>query len=40
MCFAIYQSLAEDERRPGLYRAHLPDFFDLNHHRRVPSRER
>ena len=27
--FAIYQSLAEDERRPGLYREFAPDFFDL-----------
>jgi len=27
--FATYQSLAEDESRPGLYRAYAPDFFDL-----------
>jgi type I restriction enzyme R subunit len=27
--FAIYQSLAEDERRPGLFREYAPDFFDL-----------
>jgi type I restriction enzyme R subunit len=29
MYFAIYQSLARDERRPGLYREYGPDFFDL-----------
>lgn len=27
--FATYQSLAEDERRPGLYRDYASDFFDL-----------
>lgn len=27
--FATYQSLAEDERRPGLFREYAPDFFDL-----------
>lgn len=27
--FAIYQALARDERRPGLYREYPPDFFDL-----------
>ncbi len=27
--FAIYQALAEDETRPGLYREYSPDFFDL-----------
>jgi len=27
--FAIYQSLAEDGRRPGLYKEFAPDFFDL-----------
>ena len=27
--FAIYQALAEDENRPGLYREYPPDFFDL-----------
>ncbi|MBI5244406.1 MAG: DEAD/DEAH box helicase family protein [Elusimicrobia bacterium] len=27
--FAIYQSLAKDERRPGLYREYSRDFFDL-----------
>lgn len=27
--FATYQSLARDERRPGLYREYAPDFFDL-----------
>jgi type I restriction enzyme R subunit len=27
--FATYQSLARDERRPGLYREFAPDFFDL-----------
>ena len=29
MYFATYQSLAKDERRPGLYREFSPDFFDL-----------
>ncbi len=29
MYFATYQSLAEDESRPGLYREYAPDFFDL-----------
>jgi type I restriction enzyme R subunit len=29
MYFAIYQSLAKDERRPGLYREYARDFFDL-----------
>ncbi len=29
MYFAIYQSIAKDERRPGLYREYNPDFFDL-----------
>ena len=29
MYFAIYQAIAEDERRPGLYREYAPDFFDL-----------
>lgn len=29
MYFAIYQSIAEDERRPGLYKEFPPDFFDL-----------
>ena len=27
--FAIYQAIAKDERRPGLYREFPPDFFDL-----------
>ncbi len=27
--FAIYQALARDERRPGLYREYAADFFDL-----------
>lgn len=27
--FAIYQAIAHDERRPGLYREFPPDFFDL-----------
>jgi type I restriction enzyme R subunit len=27
--FATYQAIARDERRPGLYRAYAPDFFDL-----------
>src|SRR5437868_13817737 len=26
---AIYQALAKDERRPGLYKEYTPDFFDL-----------
>ena len=29
MYFAIYQSIAKDERRPGLFREYAPDFFDL-----------
>jgi type I restriction enzyme R subunit len=29
MYFAIYQAIAKDERRPGLYREYPPDFFDL-----------
>lgn len=29
MYFAIYQALAEDERRAGLFKALAPDFFDL-----------
>lgn len=27
--FAIYQAIAEDENRPGLYKEYAPDFFDL-----------
>jgi type I restriction enzyme R subunit len=29
MYFAIYQALAEDERRVGLFKSFAPDFFDL-----------
>ncbi|MBI3409598.1 MAG: DEAD/DEAH box helicase family protein [Planctomycetes bacterium] len=29
MYFAIYQAIAKDERRPGLYKEYGPDFFDL-----------
>lgn len=29
MYFAIYQAIAEDENRPGLYKQYPPDFFDL-----------
>ncbi len=29
MYFAIYQALAEDERRIGLFKSFTPDFFDL-----------
>ena len=29
MYFALYQSIAKDERRPGLYREYDHDFFDL-----------
>ncbi|MAT73452.1 MAG: DEAD/DEAH box helicase [Planctomycetaceae bacterium] len=29
MYFAIYQSIASDANRPGLYREYAPDFFDL-----------
>lgn len=29
MYFAIYQAIARDERRPGLYREYASDFFDL-----------
>jgi len=27
--FAIYQAIAKDERRPGLYKEYAPEFFDL-----------
>lgn len=29
MYFAIYQAIAKDENRPGLYKEYAPDFFDL-----------
>jgi type I restriction enzyme R subunit len=29
MYFAIYQAIAHDQRRPGLYREYAKDFFDL-----------
>jgi type I restriction enzyme R subunit len=29
MYFATYQSIAEDENRPGLYKEYPPDFFDI-----------
>jgi len=29
MYFAIYQAIARDERRPGLYKEYAPGFFDL-----------
>jgi type I restriction enzyme R subunit len=29
MYFAIYQAIAQDERRPGLYKEYSRDFFDL-----------
>lgn len=29
MYFAIYQAIAKDSSRPGLYREYAPDFFDL-----------
>lgn len=29
MYFATYQSIAEDENRPGLYKEYAPEFFDL-----------
>ena len=29
MYFSIYQAIAKDERRPGLYREYSPEFFDL-----------
>lgn len=29
MYFSLYHALAEDERRPGLYKEYPPDFFDL-----------
>jgi hypothetical protein len=29
MYFTIYQTIARDERRPGLYREYPQDFFDL-----------
>lgn len=35
MYFAIYQAIAKDERRPGLYRDYSPDFFSA----RPPAKE-
>lgn len=29
MYFALYQSIAQDQARPGLYKEYPPDFFDL-----------
>ena len=29
MYFSLYHAIAEDERRPGLYKEYAPDFFDL-----------
>jgi type I restriction enzyme R subunit len=29
MYFAIYQAIAKDQHRPGLYKEYAPDFFDL-----------
>lgn len=29
MYFALYQAIAKDEHRPGLYKEYAPDFFDL-----------
>ncbi len=29
MYFSIYQAIAQDERRPGLFREYAPSFFDL-----------
>jgi len=29
MYFATYQSIAQDERRPGLFKEYAPDFYDL-----------
>ena len=29
MYFSIYQAIAKDERRPGLYREYSPEIFDL-----------
>lgn len=29
MYFAIYQAIAKDKNRPGLYKEYAPDFFDL-----------
>jgi len=29
MYFAIYQAIAQDDRRPGLFKDYAPDFFDL-----------
>jgi len=29
MYFSTYQSLAKDERRPGLFKEYAKDFFDL-----------
>ena len=40
MYFAIYQAIARDERRPGLYRDYDPGLLRPDHRRRVPPRQR
>ena len=40
MYFAIYQALAKDERRPGLYREYPPGLLRPDHRGRVPPRQR
>ena len=40
MYFAIYQAIAEDERRPGLYQGIRPRLLRPHHRGRVPSRQR
>ena len=40
MYFAIYQAIAEDERRPGLYREYAPGLLRPDHRGRVPPRQR
>ena len=40
MYFAIYQAIAKDERRPGLYREYAAGLLRPDHRRRVPPRQR
>ena len=40
MYFAIYQSIASDANRPGLYREYAAGLLRPDHRRRMPSRQR
>ena len=40
MYFAIYQAIAKDERRPGLYQEYPPRLLRPDHRGRVPPRQR